>query len=212
MSSVYPGSLDSFTAKTDGVDYNLAAHINDLQDAVVAIETELGLDPAGSEADVKTRLDNMTVDVGAIIHAATDKATPVDADELGLWDSVASALKKLTWANLKARLKTHFDTLYLSLSGGTVTGALNLGGNAIVSHTAVILDDSVTSFVVGSSSHFAFLLSCSFGGSEYGWGRCNRANGSIVNCTQTCFCGVMESLKTCLSSFVNISIGTSFPA
>lgn len=43
MSSVYPGSLDSFTAKTDGVDYNLAAHINDLQDAVVAIETELGL-------------------------------------------------------------------------------------------------------------------------------------------------------------------------
>lgn len=141
MSSVYPGSLDSFTAKTDGVDYNLAAHINDLQDAVVAIETELGLDPAGSEADVKTRLDNMTVDVGAIIHAATDKATPVDADELGLWDSVASALKKLTWANLKARLKTHFDTLYLSLSGGTVTGALNLGGNAIVSHTAVILTD-----------------------------------------------------------------------
>lgn len=49
-------------------------------------------------------------------HAATTKATPVDADELPLVDSAASnVLKKLTWANLKATLKTYFDTLYASL-------------------------------------------------------------------------------------------------
>jgi len=53
-------------------------------------------------------------------HAATSKATPVDADELPLVDSAASnVLKKLTWANLKATLKTYLDTLYLSLGGGT---------------------------------------------------------------------------------------------
>lgn len=47
------------------------------------------------------------------IHAATDKATPVDVDELSLTDSAATfGLKKLTWANLKATLKTYFDTLY----------------------------------------------------------------------------------------------------
>lgn len=52
------------------------------------------------------------------IHAATDKATPVDADELGLADSAASwVLKKLTWANLKATLKTYFDTLYFVVAG-----------------------------------------------------------------------------------------------
>lgn len=46
-------------------------------------------------------------------HAATSKATPVDADELPLVDSAASnVLKKLTWANLKATLKTYLDTLY----------------------------------------------------------------------------------------------------
>lgn len=46
-------------------------------------------------------------------HAATGKTTPVDADELPLVDSAASnVLKKLTWANLKATLKTYFDTLY----------------------------------------------------------------------------------------------------
>jgi hypothetical protein len=56
-------------------------------------------------------------DTAALIHAATGKTTPVDADELALVDSAASnVLKKLTWANLKATLKTYFDTLYLPLT------------------------------------------------------------------------------------------------
>ena len=55
-------------------------------------------------------------DIAAEIHAATSKATPVDADELGLVDSAASnVLKKLTWTNLKATLKTYFDGLYTAL-------------------------------------------------------------------------------------------------
>lgn len=46
------------------------------------------------------------------IHAATDKATPVDADELPLIDSAASnALKKLTWSNLKTTLASTFESL-----------------------------------------------------------------------------------------------------
>lgn len=36
--------------------------------------------------------------------------TPDDADLAGIW--VGGILKKLTWANLKATLKTYFDTLY----------------------------------------------------------------------------------------------------
>jgi hypothetical protein len=52
--------------------------------------------------------------LGTWISGATNKATPVDADALPLSDSAASnALKKLTWANLKATLKTYFDTLYV---------------------------------------------------------------------------------------------------
>jgi hypothetical protein len=38
----YPGAIASFTTKTDGVDYPQAAHINSLQNEVVAIETALG--------------------------------------------------------------------------------------------------------------------------------------------------------------------------
>lgn len=51
------------------------------------------------------------------IHAASSKATPDDADELGITDSAAAwVLKKLTWANLKAALKVFFDALYQPLS------------------------------------------------------------------------------------------------
>lgn len=57
------------------------------------------------------------------IENGTDKATPIDADKLSLWDSVASALKTLTWANLKAVLKTYFDSLYVRLTTNqTVAG------------------------------------------------------------------------------------------
>ncbi len=78
---------------------------------------------------------NGTADITVIApgtHAASSKATPVDADELPLVDSAASnVLKKLTWLNLKATLKTYFDTLYTAIgasappngaAGGDLTG------------------------------------------------------------------------------------------
>lgn len=55
---------------------------------------------------------NITV-IAPGTHAASSKVTPVDDDEIPLADSAASfVLKKLTWANQKATLKTYFDTLY----------------------------------------------------------------------------------------------------
>jgi len=63
-------------------------------------------------------------------HEATGKTTPADADELPLVDSAASnVLKKLTWANLKATLKTYFDTLYLPVGsyGNMYSNMLNSG-------------------------------------------------------------------------------------
>lgn len=50
------------------------------------------------------------------INGLVSKATPVDADELIIYDSVWADNKKLTWANLKTTLKTFFDTIYQAKS------------------------------------------------------------------------------------------------
>src|SRR5574344_65798 len=66
----------------------------------------------GTKAD--TALQAITTKLeGNLINSATTKTTPVDADMVGLMDSAASnILKKLSWANIKATLKTYFDSLY----------------------------------------------------------------------------------------------------
>lgn len=62
---------------------------------------------------------NITV-IAPGTHAASSKATPVDADEIPLVDSATSnVLKKLTWSNLKATAKTYFDTIYQAALGFT---------------------------------------------------------------------------------------------
>lgn len=61
--------------------------------------------------------------IGSLIAGADDKATPVDTDTVGLSDSAAgNILKKLTWANIKATLKTYFDGLYNPFIGLSVGG------------------------------------------------------------------------------------------
>lgn len=61
--------------------------------------------------------------VGSVVAGVTEKTTPVDADTLPLTDSAAAnVLKKLSWSNIKATLKTYFDTLYQA-AGSYLTSA-----------------------------------------------------------------------------------------
>lgn len=64
-----------------------------------------------------------TQTLGNLINSATAKTTPVDADMLPLMDSAAGNItKKLSWLNVKATLKTYFDTLYESLVNKDASG------------------------------------------------------------------------------------------
>ena len=53
------------------------------------------------------------VNVGSTIHGVANKATPIDADKVPGTDTAdGNTLKTSTWTNIKAFLKTYFDTLY----------------------------------------------------------------------------------------------------
>lgn len=99
--------------------------------------------------------------IGNLVTGATAKTTPIDADLLPLSDSTGSGIiRKLSWANLKATLKTYFDTLYaaaytfgsgLTNTSGTVTNDLSTGkagGQSVVGGTAT--DETLT---LSSTTH-----------------------------------------------------------
>jgi hypothetical protein len=66
MTSNYPGGYDNLSARTDASPATPNAHATDHtdeRDAINAIQTELGLDPAGASATVKARLDALDTTV-----------------------------------------------------------------------------------------------------------------------------------------------------
>lgn len=99
--------------------------------------------PANSQNNVLTG-DATFKNVGSIIDNATTKTTPVDADTVALSDSAASAaLKKLSWANIKATLKSYFDTLYLALPGANgiaVRTSATTSVNRTITGTSGLID------------------------------------------------------------------------
>jgi len=86
------------------------------------------------------------VNIASSIHGVAGKTTPVDADEVGLIDSaVSNVLKVLTWANIKATLKTYFDTLYGSLSNLVEDTTPQLGGTLELNEKTILVDATLTS-------------------------------------------------------------------
>jgi hypothetical protein len=101
MAASYPGSIKSFTTKTDSTDVVRASHINDLQDEVVAVETELGITTSPASDSVRERLNSLeAADLGLDIKNSCLVAT-------------AAALPACTYANGTAGL------------GATLTGDAN---------------------------------------------------------------------------------------
>ncbi len=95
--------------------------------ATLNVGTTAGTVAAGDDSRlVAATPAETTTTIGALINGATAKATPVDADQLGLMDSAASnVLKKLSWAALKTALQSIFATL-----AGVAGGQTLRGGNA----------------------------------------------------------------------------------
>jgi preprotein translocase subunit SecE len=109
--------------------------------------------------------DYAGVNTGAQIHAASASAV-TDSDEFGFWEDVSVLLKKITWTNIKATLKTYFDTLYaavtfktIAVSGqsdvvaDSITDTLTLVAGTNITITTDAGADSVTIAAAGGSAH-----------------------------------------------------------
>lgn len=85
------------------------------------------------------------VNLGAKIAASDAKTALHDDDKIGVSDSEASNLTKYsTWANIKSLLTTLFDTLYLSLSGGTVAGDVTVNGHVTLGAGRTLIYEGTT--------------------------------------------------------------------
>lgn len=99
---------------TDGAGWILKTY-SALKTALALVKGDVGLGNVTNDAQAK-----------ADFSGYTGKTTPVDADTTIINDSAASgAVKSLTWANIKATLKTYFDGLYQAALGFTPENVAN---------------------------------------------------------------------------------------
>lgn len=81
-------------------------------------------------------VDNLGYDItsqsfATAIHNATNKTTPANADEVGIWDSVSGLLNKLTWANIWNQIKSLINSAPVAFNAGTVSApAIYMDGDA----------------------------------------------------------------------------------
>ena len=101
-----------------------------------------------------------TSTMGALINGATAKTTPVDADMVGLMNSAstpANILYKLSWANIKATLKTYFDAIYIwsKLTGKPEYTVGDTGGYGNFAEAVATLNAAGTAcnLIVPSGTH-----------------------------------------------------------
>jgi hypothetical protein len=88
-------------------------------------------DPANPDASLTA------ANVHTFVDSLTALSTPADNDRMIIVDNSTSLAKKITWANIKATLKTYFDSLYspiatarniyITTGDQTTTGTANVG-------------------------------------------------------------------------------------
>jgi len=149
----YPGSITSFTDQVNCADpiideYSLdAADVNDTYGEVVAIETELGTDPAGSEATVADRLDAIDLarlPIGGIIMWS------------GLYSNIPSGFTICTGGGGTPNLSNRFicattGTGNPGTTGGTHALTLSLNNMPIHNHTASSNSTAIHNHTINSA-------------------------------------------------------------
>lgn len=103
------------------------------------------------------------------IHAATNKTTPVDADEIGIWDSISEVLNRVTFANLWAYIQSKLAAPGAiggtTPAAGSFTTLTSSGGGSLVSST-ITATGTISSTKQGTTTNSAIVANPSIGGSS----------------------------------------------
>jgi hypothetical protein len=153
---------DADDVLADGITYKRYSTVE--QTKLTSIESNaVSLTTVKADTDISSAIslkhaqhsdDETTTTIGSLISGAIDKNPPVDADVIGLSDSAAGGiLRKLSWTNIKATLKSYFDTLYDALGAATsavnahkdlTTGVHGVGIGTIASVTDIAIDSNLS--------------------------------------------------------------------
>lgn len=157
----FPTSIKTFTSKTDGVDTYSAAHINDLQNEVAAIETELGTDPAGSYSTVKDRLN-------AVLEEIVSDTTPVlggdlDADGKNITSIGKIVLESATIEISSGAITVSKSLVFVDAEGSAADDLVTINGGTegmilylmMAGANAVTVKDGTGNINLGASGDFA---------------------------------------------------------
>lgn len=151
MASAYPGAIDSFTTKATGETVE-AAHVNDLQNAIVAVQTELGADPAGSAATVLARM--------AVSLAADGDLTLAGVSTLTIAGGVITITGNRHLVDTEsAAASDNLDTI-----NGGAAGLITLlriaddGRNVVITQAGNILTPTGGSVTLDTTGQFALLV------------------------------------------------------
>jgi hypothetical protein len=139
VTAAYPTTVKSFTTKVDFTDTVLAAHVNNLQEEVVAVQTELGTDVAVGSGwigvfdsittnwnTLKDRLANMEYG----IQGALDASIPTGGSTGQVLTKTSNSNYAVAWQTIDALPSQSGNAgKYLTTNGITATWA-NLATNA----------------------------------------------------------------------------------
>jgi hypothetical protein len=199
--SSFPASLDNFTSLVDTVDDMEAVNVNELQDAIEAIETELGTDPAGTATDVKTRLARLmdgpgnlslkaatTLTISGGIITATQNYHRVDTQSSAATDDLdtitAAAAEGFV---LRLRANNTARTVVIKHGTGNISCPggqdITLDTNGVI--VDLVYDDDIDLWIVVGATPGALLAADNvFTGANYFYGGVSH-KGSSVNTSLT---------------------------
>ena len=136
--------------------------------------------------------------IGALIGGAGD-ATPNDSDFVATSLTAGGILKKITWTNVKAFLKTYWDTLYAPIAKGVTNGDShdhNGGDGAQIAH------GNLSS--IGTNSHAAIDTHLASTSNPHSTSDANLSTSDITtNDSSTSKHGFLKKLSNVATEFMN---------